>query len=64
MGWCAMVGVLCGWCVMGWCVVVVPWVVLWVEASGMCFGLRPMGGAVGGAMGLWWLYVGLWWLGW
>ena len=35
---------------MGWCAVVVLWVVLWVEASGWCYELRPMGCAMGGAV--------------
>ena len=52
---------------MGWCAVVVLWVVLWVEAGGLCRRLSLVGCAMGGAMddamgcavGLWWLCVGL-----
>ena len=35
---------------MGWCAVVVLWVVLWVEAGGLCRRLSLVGCAMGGAM--------------
>ena len=51
-------GVPCGWCAVGWCAMFVLWVVLWVEADGWCCELRPVGCAMGGAVGLWWVFGG------
>ena len=49
------VWLVCHWCVVGWCAMVVPSVVLWVEAGGLHHGLRLVGGvvdyAVDGAVG-------------